>query len=341
MKYIMNKYQIFLKPIPKSQKYFVFNEKKFLIDFELLKNNSFFFFRNQNQYENVECINLFQSTEIESFKGISDKAIKDFISLCQNEACQISNSDLYDIQYLARKFEVTELTKLITNIISNKYKELAFDSFLFQNTQNDSLHNTFSVFSEEYTEVISNNLIEFIKDDRLLRFPISILYQIINKYRNKYYKIHEKEFKSSIKNKNYLNDWQQIIEFLFKYLDSYGREASILFSLIDFQNDCSKIINRILDNYLNDFDFDMISNLILKFSLEAERKNSKLKIKHSYFTLEMANSFEIPENKNIKFENGAGDSNNHEINIIQVETNFRNENSLSIFNFSDIIIIEN
>ena len=114
---VSNSFEISIKPFTLNKKYFVFRNKKFPINFNLFKINSLFFFKNQNQYENIELIDLFQDDEVEKFKDIPDSAITNFISLCQNETCRIDNSDLFYIEYLANKFQITALINIINNII--------------------------------------------------------------------------------------------------------------------------------------------------------------------------------------------------------------------------------
>ena len=196
----LTSFQISIKPILQCQKFFIYNNEKFPFDFNLLKQNSSFFFRNRNQYEHIDYIYLLQESEAKLFNHISDISIKKFISLCQNEICEINNSDLYFILYLARKFEVTELAKSIIEIISKNCKELLFLQ------QNQSIKET-NIFPEDFTDIIASNLIEFIKSNQLIDFPISILYQALLKY-FKYHQNYE----------SYANEIDQIIEFLFECL---------------------------------------------------------------------------------------------------------------------------
>lgn len=49
-----------------------------------------------------------------------------------------------------------------------------------------------------------------------------------------------------IYNENENSPKSQIIDFLFKCLDKFGREASILFSFVDFRKENTEYLNRLL-----------------------------------------------------------------------------------------------
>ena len=124
-------FDISIKPTINSEKYFVFNGNQYPFDFELFKKNSVFFFKNKSQYKNVKYVQLFDPSEVSKFDDIPDSAITNFISLCQNQKCKINNSDIFYIQYLSYKYQVTNLLQAITDIISSYSKDLDFESFLF------------------------------------------------------------------------------------------------------------------------------------------------------------------------------------------------------------------
>lgn len=179
-----NSYKKYCLSIPisiRESKYFTFKDKRYPFDFDLFKKNSNFFFQKQNIYEKVECIELFNEEEAKMFHDIPDTAISNFISLSQNEECQINDSDLYYIQYLSRKFDVSNLTIVISDIISNNNKELILDSVLFKLKQQNTNNNLYYLFMEDI-KIIVSNLDNYIKDDKLLDFPISLLHRIFTEY---------------------------------------------------------------------------------------------------------------------------------------------------------------
>lgn len=324
-----DQFQISIKPLYQSQKNFVFNNKSFPFDFELFKNNSSFFFKYKNQYENIESFNILNDDEIKYFKNITDSAISDFISLCQNEKCQIKSSDIFYILYLSYKFEVKELTKSLTDLISNNFKIIEDKSFLKNNSD------AFFFFSEEFTDIYSRNLMKFINNDNTLDLPVCIVHQILHKYFlqiNNQCRTSQTELKENITNDNNL-----IVEFLFKYLQKHKKDASILFSLINFQNDKYRsIIQKLLNDYQDVFDFGMIGNIIQKCALNAEHNDAKLK--KIFALLETSQSFEVKE----KQEGHTNkEINNQKLNISQIKPDFQNENSSLFLQFSNIILIEN
>lgn len=166
-----NHINLFISPTFRELKYFVIRDKRYPFDFDIFNKNSKFFVKNQNQYENVECIELFNESESDIFINITDKAITDFISLMQNKECQIDISDISYIQYLSKKFEADTLTKSISNLIISNKNQLELDNILFKLEQNnDNFH-----ISHEDIYAIANNLINFINDERMVKLPIQIL----------------------------------------------------------------------------------------------------------------------------------------------------------------------
>lgn len=328
-----DQFKISIKPLYQSQKNFSFNNKLFPFDFELFKSNSSFFFKYKNQYEYVECINLFNDEEIECFKNITDEAIHDFICLCQNEKCQINGSDIFYIQYLAYKFEVTELTKSLTDIASNNLINLDCKSFIFQNLYKNEGTNAFPTLSGEFTDIIARNLMNFIIDDKIFDFPICILYQILYKYYTQFN--NQSMIKQGEPNENKKDNDNKIIEFLFKCLKKYQKDASILFSLVNFKNaNYQTIIKKLLSDYQKTFDFGLIGNIIQRYALDVEHNNAKYK--KIFVLLDMPISFEV----NKKQDDNSDKINNQKINISQFEPNFQNENSNLFLEFSNLILIE-
>ena len=127
-----NLFAICITPLFDSKKYFIFRDTQYEFDFYLFTKNSNFFYINKDQYEHIKLINLFNEKEINQFQDISDNAIIKFIKLVQNEKCEIDNNELFYIQFLAYKYEVTELSKSISNLITMNNKNLIIDSCLFK-----------------------------------------------------------------------------------------------------------------------------------------------------------------------------------------------------------------
>ena len=281
-----NFFTISIKSPDNNKKFFVFRDKQFEINFGLFKQNSIFFQKYQNQYENVQYINLFQENEIDQFDNISDNAIINFIKLSQNETCQIDNSDIFYIQFLSQKFMVTELSNSIKNIISENYNQLIFESIFFKtrNLDQNENYNEISYFSEQDSRIIAFNLIDYINDERLFNLPISLLYQILTKYsifnmgnktnNDDYFNLNDNDNSSSL-DMIYFEDDKKVIDFLFRCLDHFGKKASILFTIVNFDRFGKDVIRRLSKHYFNTFDFNLIGSKFLKFALELDQENSK------------------------------------------------------------------
>ena len=116
----------------RNKKYFIYRDKEYPVDFDLLKKNSDYFFKFQNEFTNTTNINLIDKEEENDLK-FSEDCIRVFISCCHNEECMISKSSVIGLQYLARKYEFQALLKATSKIISEHWTDLLFSSLLFKN----------------------------------------------------------------------------------------------------------------------------------------------------------------------------------------------------------------
>ena len=71
------------KQVIRDRKYFVYHDKKYPVDFDLLKKNSNYFYANKNQFKKQEYIELID--ENEEYVKLTDESIQAFISSIQNE----------------------------------------------------------------------------------------------------------------------------------------------------------------------------------------------------------------------------------------------------------------
>lgn len=103
------------KQTNQNTKYFVYGKqnKKYPIDFDLLKKNCNYFYRNRKQFKDIECINL----NDENDKEIKEEAIEAFIKSCENEKSNVKLSSIFDLQYLAYKYEYPGLRIFFNNDI--------------------------------------------------------------------------------------------------------------------------------------------------------------------------------------------------------------------------------
>lgn len=120
--------------------------------------------------------------------------------------------------------------------------------------------NEIDTINEE--SIISKDIFKYINDENMLLLPIPVLNRIFQNF--------HKKIES---NKNHQN--QQIIEFFFKVIDKYGKDGSILFNNIDFQKENIYVINRLLNEYSDILNFNMINSTLLKTTAEISSEMTK------------------------------------------------------------------
>lgn len=281
--------------IIQNTKYFIYKDKKYPIDFDLLKKNSQFFYRYEKQFTHVNEIDLLNGTD-EALLDIPEEAIQAFITSCCNQPCKIQLSDVIPLQYLSHKFEFIELIKITDKYFEEYSNNLVLPSILFKlkigpnNQRKSELNkippNFFNI--EKEIEIISMHLNEYVQNPEMLLLPISILDQIFNRQ----YQFSQKVKKNS----------NEVIEFLFKCLDKYEIDASILFSYVDFGEQSIGVINRLILNYSNKFDFNMINSTLLKTTTQLTSEVNKMKEEFSFLFSQMTQKFNEQQNEIIKMK---------------------------------------
>ena len=118
---------------------------------------------------------------------------------------------------------------------------------LLQIHQNNTKFDT-----KTYEEIISDHFLDHISDIRLLQLNFPIIYRISKRY---------EEQKKNNKSDNHENE---VIEFYFKCLDQFGRQASILFEEVDFEKSSTEFLNRLINKYSTVFDFHYINEGFIK-----------------------------------------------------------------------------
>lgn len=255
-----------LPPEIRPNKIIIFKGKKYPVDFHMIKQYSHFFYENQDQYRNLKEIELSD----EKMK-ITDDDFQNFIFCCQNQSFQLSESNIFSMYQLSLKYDVPSLLKITKEYVDKNRPNFIFDflEFKYQNQLD---------FNEE-ENILSMNLDQYINDEKLLSLPIPALYRILN-------------------NKNLKMDQNEIIEFLFKCLNKFGREASVLFSNFDFKNKRIDLYSRLMSNYSNVFDFNMINpKFLLNTTNELLSELQKLKIEFSNSISEMKKLIEDQKNR--------------------------------------------
>lgn len=250
-----------IKPSIRTDKNIVYKNKKYPIDFDLFVKYSNYFAKNRDDYQNVKDIEL----KIDNYE-IVEESVPMFISCCQNDSFEITDSNVFSLYQLSQRYEVSELTKLTSNYITKNNKSLIFQSINIKLLSNQT---EAKIDLSQDEELISANFFEYINDDQLLSLPIQILYRIINNDHLQLKLLNESK-------------QTQLIEFLFKCLDKYGRSASVLFLNIDIENERMNYISRLLTYSSEKFDFNMINSKSLsKSSSILMSEMQKLKIEYT------------------------------------------------------------
>lgn len=185
--------------------------------------------------------------------------------------------------------------------------------------------------------IIASNLEQYVKDERMLLLPIPVLYRILQIYINK-------SDKKAIKDK-------EIIQFLFKCLDKYGEDASILYNGIDFEEASIEITSSLIKHYSNKFNFNMIGSTLLRTTIDLlnDKEKSCILINEMQIKLEdkekefeqLKSQYKNDIDRLKKEEEKRNDEYSSEINKLNEEINQKNQilnfikkgNSLTVLKF--------
>lgn len=259
-----------LKPLIRANIKFIYKGKKYPIDFSLIKKNSNFFYVNHDQYKMIDDIAILEEDII-----LSDDSINCFISACQNEFFDINNSNVFSLYQLSIKYDVPCLLSLTTEYIEKYNKSLIFQTIQYQYQLLKSNKITKLSNLENYEEMIASNFFEYIDNEKLQELPIPVLYRIIN---NPKLKINQMEQESQ----------NRFLDFLFKCIKKYKREASILFSNLDIESQRIEIFSKLNNKYSDIFDFNMINKkFLMKTTSDLLSEMFKLKDNYSNSILEI------------------------------------------------------
>lgn len=119
------------------------------------------------------------------------------------------------------------------------------------------------MYLQTIEDIFLDNFIENLQNERLLNLPIRYIYDILGKYE----KSHGKQ--------QYQNE---ILEFLFKCLDKYCRDASLLFQFAEFNCDNLKYSDIVDFQFLNSSFAKMIHQTQIQYS-SLVNENAQMKSK--------------------------------------------------------------
>lgn len=222
-----------------STNFFTYNGKVYPFNVIIFNQYSKFFLESPPQINS--SIKLIEDSE--NCFDLPDASIKDFINYCQCKSIILTKENILPIHYLAKKFMVHSLMEKTEQYISD-HKENFLIQFL------NTIANQQDIDTNQYEEIISRNILDYIRDDQLLSLSFPMLYRIVTKYQ--------------LKIKDNEQQPPEMIEFLFKCLDHFGITASSLFEHVNLGEVKSEIIYRLLTKYSHKFDFHFINSNLLK-----------------------------------------------------------------------------
>lgn len=267
-----------IEPLIRLNKNFVYKDKKYPIDFDLISKNSNYFYCHSKDFTHKTDIEI--SSDL---IDLTESSILAFIKCCQNQSFEIIESDIFSIRQLAIKYEVPGLLKITTKFIDEHSSSLVFETIQYQiQMQNQNIKNDSKSCTQNEEKYIASHFSEFIDDERLLNLPVAVLYRIVNDDQFKFDQSNQDEF----------------IGFLFKCLDKYKTEASILFLNLDLENQRIDLFKRLKNEYSDVFDFTMLNpKYLLKTTSDLLSEVIKLKNDLSMKDKEMSEL--IKEQKNL------------------------------------------
>lgn len=241
--------------------YFIYKGQQYPFNYYLFKCYSNYIIKNQAKMEQSQAINIIDENE-EKYIELSEEIIQDFIKFVHREPIELNDQNITKLYYLATKYEIPMLISCTEGYIRKHQKNIIVEMLLIQ--QKDPNFET-----KSYEEFISNDFLYYINDTKLLSLNFPIIYRILTKFKAK-----QEDANSD-----------EVIEFLFKCLDQYGRKASVLFEDVDFTKSQTKYLKLIMDNYSNVFDFHFINSFFAKsmyemhneYVISTEKTKEKLK----------------------------------------------------------------
>lgn len=272
---------------------FIYKDKKYPFNFDFFKLISKKLSKMQNEFSNTKEIGLLPK-EDEPRLNISDETIQNFINFCQMMTCEIKNDNVLHLNYLSKLYEVEELKNATDNYISNHRDELRIEILSFGEICPTN--------TETIEESIAKDLINYIKEERMISLSIPVLHRIFSIY-----------FKSN----EHLNEDEnsKIFDFLFKYLERNGRKASVLFSFLDFSKISEEHQRILLNKTSSEFDFHFINSKFMK--LTYEKSNDLLR------NFQIFDDFK--EEMNAKFKSFVHDQQRKEEELKNEINNMKNE----------------
>lgn len=232
--------------------FLIYKNKSYPIKLDYFKYLSSYFTDNQLKFETQKNIPLVDE-KIENEDILTDEGIKSFIKYAQHQSITLTNETVHTLSYLSDKYDIPSLKSKTSKYIEDHQKELLLEILTF-NSQNSTED------KKIYEDILSDNILQHIEDDRLFQLKLPSIYRILMRYEDNHKKNENK------------GERDKIFEFLFKCLDKYGRKASVLFSIVDFGHDKMKHLKKLSRDYSKIFDFHFIEKDIVEEIYDEENK---------------------------------------------------------------------
>lgn len=154
--------------------FFVYKRKQYPINFDFFKFYSQYFSNNQLDFQFKKSIPLLNEEQEKSI-DLSEESIQYFINFVHRQQIPLTDDNVIFINYLAKIYQVPLLINVTQDYMSSSHNNLILQLLiLYQNDYNFQL--------EQYEDIISKNLMNYIDNDSLLSLNISILYRIVDRY---------------------------------------------------------------------------------------------------------------------------------------------------------------
>lgn len=234
---------------PPITNYFVYKMEEYPFNYDIFKIFSQYLSTNQKLLHPNKYIKLLDNEDDTII--LTNEIIHIFIRFCQNQGISETNvnkNTVIPLNYLAKRYEVLSLLNITEEYISQNQDHFIIHFLLNANQEKNG---------EKYENLLSQRLLDYIDNPELLNLSISSLSRIISNYLSQD-KLDQNQNQS------------KIFDFLFKCLDKYGRQASILFTNIDFSGERMEYLNLLLTKYSKIFDFHFINLSFLKSIYEVQ-----------------------------------------------------------------------
>lgn len=222
--------------------FFTYKNKEYPMNIDFFKSYSNYFSNHQLEFQSKKHIPLL-GEDSEISVDLTEDSIQYFINFVHRQQIPLNDENVIYLNYLAKKYEVTSLINVTNDYISSNHDDLVLQLLILY--QKDSKFQP-----QQYEYIVSQNLIKYVDDDRLLSLDISTLFRIVDRY--------------FIENSNSNDENDKVIQFLFKCLKKFGQPASVLFTHVNFANEKAKYLNQLLFDPTVEFDFHFVGCEFLK-----------------------------------------------------------------------------